>query len=66
MIVNRETRIAGEEKDEAYSDDDLYHIKSWGADLSFRELIEMYKEDELIKPELQRNCVWEKKKQVVS
>jgi hypothetical protein len=43
-----------------YSDDDLYNIESWGADLSFRELITMYDEDELLKPELQRHYVWEK------
>ncbi len=43
-----------------YSDDDLYNIESWGADLSFRELITMYDEGELIKPELQRQYVWDK------
>ena len=37
-----------------YSDDDLYNINSWGADLSFREIITMYEEGELLKPELQR------------
>lgn len=35
---------------------------SWGADLSFRELMNMYEDDELMKPELQRNYVWDKKK----
>lgn len=43
---------------EQYSNDDLYNINSWGADLSFREIINMYEEDELIKPELQRKYVW--------
>ena len=43
-----------------YSDDSLFNISSWGADLSFRELISMYEEDELIKPELQRKYVWDK------
>lgn len=43
---------------EQYSDDDLYNINSWGADLSFREIITMYDEDELLKPELQRKYVW--------
>lgn len=43
-----------------YSDDSLFNINSWGADLSFRELITMYNEDELIKPELQRKYVWTK------
>jgi hypothetical protein len=30
-----------EEVNDAYSNDDLYNINSWGADLSFRELITM-------------------------
>lgn len=42
----------------SYSDDDLYNINSWGADLSFRELIMMYSEGDLLKPELQRKYVW--------
>lgn len=48
------------EVNDSYSNDDLYNINSWGADLSFRELITMYEEDELLKPELQRYYVWEK------
>ena len=48
------------EKDDFYSDDSLYNINSWGADLSFRELISQYGEGDLIKPELQRNYIWEK------
>ena len=47
-----------EESEDTYSNDDIYNITSWGADLSFRELITMYEEDELIKPELQRHYVW--------
>ena len=43
-----------------YADDDIYKIKSWGADMSFRELVNMYNENELIKPEIQRNYVWAK------
>lgn len=42
------------------SNDDLFNITSWGADMSFRELISMYEDDELLKPELQRKYVWEK------
>lgn len=49
-----------EEVNDSYSNDDLYNINSWGADLSFRELITMYDEDELLKPELQRYYVWDK------
>ncbi|MGJ1215346.1 DUF262 domain-containing protein [Sphingobacterium multivorum] len=52
--------IIQEELDDNYSNDDLYNITSWGADLSFRELISMYEENELLKPELQRKYVWEK------
>jgi hypothetical protein len=49
-----------DEDDDFYSDDDLFYISSWGADLSFRELIDRYKDGELIKPELQRKYVWDK------
>lgn len=49
-----------QEVDDDYSNDDLYNINSWGADLSFRELITMYDEGELAKPEIQRHYVWDK------
>lgn len=49
-----------DEQDDYYSNDDLYKITSWGADLSFRELITRYEEGELEKPELQRHYVWDK------
>ena len=49
-----------EERNEEYSNDDIFNIKSWGADLSVREIITMYEENELIKPKLQRNYVWER------
>lgn len=52
-------KISSEIADD-YSDDSLFNITSWGADLSFRELISMYEENELVKPELQRNYVWDK------
>ncbi len=45
---------------EDYSDDSIFNITSWGADLSFRELIQMYDENTLLKPEIQRNYVWDK------
>ena len=51
-------QIKDEEK--SYSDDDLYNISSWGADLSFREIASMYDEGDLLKPELQRKYVWSK------
>lgn len=49
-----------DEIEDDYSNDDLFNISSWGADLSFRELINMYEEGELVKPELQRKYVWER------
>ncbi len=49
------------EVEDNYTNDDLFNITSWGADLSFRELVTMYREGELIKPEIQRNYVWDKK-----
>lgn len=48
------------EIDDDYSDDSLFNISSWGADLSFRELISMYEDNELVKPELQRKYVWDR------
>ena len=48
------------ELEDDYSDDSLFNITSWGADLSFRELVSMYNDDELVKPELQRKYVWDK------
>lgn len=50
--------IINKEEDSSYSDDDLFNITSWGADLSFRELIMMYDDKDLVKPTLQRNYVW--------
>ena len=49
----------GDNKEITYSDDALFNITSWGADMSFRELIMMYDENDLVKPELQRNYVWD-------
>lgn len=48
------------EIEDGYSDDSLFNISSWGADLSFREICSMYNEDELVKPELQRKYVWDR------
>lgn len=50
-----------EEKEERISNDDLFNITSWGADPSVRELIEQYKEGDIVKPELQRKYVWKKR-----
>ncbi len=37
-----------DEENDFYSDDDLFKISSWGADLSFRELIQRYEDNELV------------------
>lgn len=50
-----------EEKDEQFSNDDLFNITSWGADPSVRELISQYEDGDIEKPELQRKYVWNKK-----
>lgn len=42
------------------SNDDLFNITSFGADMTFRELVTMYDDEDLQKPELQRNYVWTK------
>lgn len=60
MEENIEIENIDDEVNDDYSNDDVFNITSWGADLSFRELISMYEEDELLKPELQRNYVWDK------
>lgn len=49
-----------EEIDDFYTDDSLFDIISWGADLSFREIITMYESGELLKPDIQRHYVWDK------
>lgn len=62
MSQESESRIVHikSEEEDYYADDDIYKFSSWGADLSFRELIQRYADDELVKPELQRKYVWDK------
>lgn len=48
------------EEDDSFFDKSIYNINSWGADLSFRELVTMYKDGDLLKPEIQREYVWDK------
>lgn len=62
MGLTKEKNIIDEIKEEttSYSDDSLFNITSFGTDMSFRELITMYEEGELEKPEMQRNYVWNK------
>lgn len=58
---NYDIEVTNDESEfDDYSDDSLFNITSWGADLSFRELIMMYDDEDLIKPELQRKYVWNK------
>jgi hypothetical protein len=61
-MTSSELRIVSpaEEQDDSYTNDDLFKISSWGADLSFRELINRYDDNELVKPELQRYYVWDR------
>ena len=49
--------VIEEEKNEEFSNDDLFNITSWGADPSVRELIMQYEEGDIEKPELQRKYV---------
>jgi len=56
---NNIEKITAEETD-SYSTDDIFNFSSWGADLSFRELIDRYRDNELVKPELQRKYIWSK------
>ena len=58
--MNKNTTQIKIEEDEQYSNDDLFNISSWGADLSFRELVSQYNDGDIEKPELQRNYVWTK------
>ena len=60
--MNNEVYVESTPEEELeYSEDIPYDTNSWGADLSFRDLLTRLKEKELIKPELQRNFVWDKK-----
>ena len=58
--MTRKIQIIKEEENDQYLDDDLFKISSWSVDLSFRELIQRYEDNELVKPELQRKYVWDK------
>lgn len=58
--IEENIEVIQDEKDDNYVNDDLYNISSWGADFSYRELINMYEDGDLVKPELQRKYVWGK------
>lgn len=50
------------EANDGYSDDSVLNIPSWGAELTFSELIAMLNEGELVKPELLQPYAWDKLK----
>ncbi|MBE6324109.1 MAG: DUF262 domain-containing protein [Bacteroidales bacterium] len=50
-----------EELEDDFSNDDLFNISSWGADITLREIVTSYQEGDFVKPELQRKFVWDKK-----
>ena len=60
FIVSSIIEEVGEEN-VSYSDNSLYNITSFGTDITFREIISMYEEGDIVKPEMQRNYVWTKK-----
>ena len=61
--MNTEDRIdfLPEELEDDFSNDDLFNISSWGADITLREIVASYQEGDFVKPELQRKFVWDKK-----
>lgn len=50
-----------EEREDDLSSDDLFNITSWGADITLRDIIASYEDGDILKPELQRKYVWDKK-----
>lgn len=60
MADNKEFIENIAEETASYSDDSLFNISSFGTDISFRELITMYEEGDLEKPEMQRRYVWQR------
>jgi len=56
-----EIYLNASERNDDYSNDDLYNITSWGADITLRDIIASYNDGDIIKPELQRKYVWDKK-----
>lgn len=50
------------EEDEKTNSLETYQIKHWVSNRSFGELIDMYDNDEIIKPDMQREFVWSSQK----
>lgn len=57
--MNDELIIKENFEEEAYDTDQLIDIKSWGKDLTCRELVNMFNEKEIIIPDIQRYYVWD-------
>lgn len=53
-------KLKGEEQDLS-ANDDLYNITSWGADMTLMDIIMSYQNNDIVKPELQRKYVWDRK-----
>lgn len=53
-------RLKGEDQ-ELSANDDLYNITSWGADMTLMDIIMSYQNGDIVKPELQRKYVWDRK-----
>lgn len=52
--------FTGENQDLS-ANDDLYNITSWGADMTLMDIIMSYQNNDIVKPELQRKYVWDRK-----
>lgn len=61
MGIEERVDFIPEEQEDDFSNDDLFNISSWGADISLREIVTSYQEGDFVKPELQRKFVWDKK-----
>lgn len=61
MITEYNEAVIPEERDDDLSSEDLFNITSWGADITLRDIIASYDEGDILKPELQRKYVWDKK-----
>lgn len=61
-IMKREKTLVDEnrQENESYSDESLFNITSFGNDIMLNQLVSMYDEGDIEKPELQRKYVWTK------
>lgn len=61
MELESDDMIILEEYNDDLSSDDLFNITSWGADITLRDIIASYEDGDILKPELQRKYVWDKR-----